>query len=195
MLQLADDVAGLLEALDEPPAHVVGLSLGGCVALQLALDHPACVRSLVMVNSFAKLRSAGWRGKLRFAWRMCLLAVRPMSATAQFIAAGMFPKPEQQTVYAAAVMRLSANPKATYWKTIRALIEFNVQSRLGDIHYPALVIAGDRDRTVPLSAKEALHARLPNSEINLIADSGHATPYDQPDLFNRLVLDFVRANA
>ena len=58
---MAGDVAALLAALDSPPAHVVGLSLGGCVALVLALDHPARVRSLTLVNTFARLAPAGPR--------------------------------------------------------------------------------------------------------------------------------------
>ena len=49
--QMADDVAGLLSQLDEPPAHVVALSLGGCVALALAIRHGERVRSLTLVNT------------------------------------------------------------------------------------------------------------------------------------------------
>ena len=56
---MASDVAAMLAALDTPPAHVVGLSLGGCVALALALDHPGQVRSLTLVNAFARRPAAG----------------------------------------------------------------------------------------------------------------------------------------
>src|SRR6266852_5404770 len=59
VVQMAEDVASLLAQLGEPPAHVVGLSLGGCTAQILAARHPQCVRSLVLCNTFARLRPDG----------------------------------------------------------------------------------------------------------------------------------------
>src|SRR5260370_32608480 len=57
--QMAEDVTALLARLGEPPAHVVGLSLGGCTAQILAARHPDCVLSLVLCNTFARLRPDG----------------------------------------------------------------------------------------------------------------------------------------
>lgn len=73
-------------------------------------------------------------------------------------------------------------------------MEFDALPRLSQVRCPALLIAGDRDLTVPLAAKEALHAGLPDSQLYVVADSGHATPFDQPELFNRLILEFVHAH-
>ena len=51
--------------------------------------------------------------------------------------------------------------------------------------------AGKRDNTVPMVYKETLHAGITGSRMEVVPDSGHATPLDQPDYFNRLVLDFI----
>lgn len=192
LARMADDVAELLAQLGEPSAHIVGLSLGGCMALQLALSHPARVCSLVLVNTFARLQPAGWRGALRFARRWWLLAFAPMTATAAHISQRLFPKPEQRLFYEAAVARIAANPKREYFKAIRALTAFDATARLREIACPTLVVAGDRDTTIPLSAKERLARGIPGARLVVVPDSGHATPYDQAEMFNRIVLEFVR---
>jgi len=189
---LADDVAELLAQLGEPPAHVVGLSLGGCVALALGLRHPARVRSLTLVNTFARYRSNGWASFRKGLRRVWLLWFRPMEAMAAFVAEGLFPKPEQRPLYEAAVASLSKNSKNSYFLSIRAIGRFDVEAQLGAIRCPTLIVAGDRDTTVPLEWKEFLHRSIPGSQRLVIPDSGHATPYDQWEAFNREVTGFIQ---
>ena len=191
MAQGAADVAALLEQLDEPPAHVLGLSLGGCVAQMLALRHPRRVRSLVLVNTFARLQPAGLRGAGRFARRAWLLATAPMPALAAFIAAGLFPRPDQRAYYQRAVERLGSNPKRAYLAAVRAALRFDSRRELARLRCPTLIVAGDRDGAVPRAAAETLRRAIPAAHFALIADSGHATPYDQADEFNKIVDNFL----
>lgn len=190
---LARDVAGTLARLGEAPVHAIGLSLGGCVALALALERPEMVRSLVLVNAFARLRPAGARGAARMLQRLGLLCVAPMPVVAAHVARGLFPKPEQREAYLAAVASLGANPRGTYLASIRALLGFDARGRLGQVACPTLVVTGDRDRTVPRAAAELLARAIPGARAVVVPDSGHATPYDQPEAFNRAVLDFLAA--
>jgi 3-oxoadipate enol-lactonase len=189
--QMAEDVAALLAQLGEPPAHVVGLSLGGCTGQILAARHPDCVRSLVLCNTFARLRPDSLRGAARLLRRVWLFGTAPMPAVAEYVAAGLFPKPEQRAIYVEAVTRLSRNQKSPYLASMRAVAGFDSRALLRDIRCPTLVIAGDRDLTVPRSAMLALARAIPGAQFTLIEDSGHATPYDQPEEFNRSVLAFL----
>jgi 3-oxoadipate enol-lactonase len=188
---MAEAVAALLAERAEPPAHVVGLSLGGCVALALALQHPARVRTLTLVNTFARLRPAGLRGARRMAARLGLLLAAPMPTMAAYVARGLFPRPEQRPLYEEAAARLARNPRGAYLAAIGAIARFDVLPRLGALRCPTLILAGDRDQTVPLAAAHALQAAIPGARLRLIADSGHATPYDQPQAFNAAVLAFL----
>ena len=188
---MADDVAELLMQLNEPPAHLVGLSLGGCVALTLGLQHAARVRSLTLVNTFARYQPAGRAGLRRLIQRLWLLAFAPAPEVAQFVAEGLFPKPEQKPLREAAVASLSRNPKRTYRNAMRAIAKFDLRAQLSRIACPTLIVVGDRDRTVPFAASETLLNGIPGARRLVVADSGHATPIDQPDLFNRAVLDFI----
>ena len=191
---MAADVAALLEALGAPPAHVVGLSLGGCVALALALDHPARVRSLTLVNTFARLSLAGPRGALRGLARLGLLACSPMRVVAAHVARGLFPRPDQRELYLAAVASLAANSRRTYLASLRGLASFDVRRRLAELRCPTLVVAGDRDTTVSPASKRLLQQSIPGAELIVVGDSGHVTPCDQADRFNGLLLAFLNAH-
>jgi len=190
---LARDVIGLFDALEVSRAHMVGLSLGGCVAQQLALDFPARVRSLTLVNTFARFDMGGPGNALPLALRMAVLGWLGLPAQARFVAARLFPKPEQAPLRQMAAERIAANDPASYQRLLRAIRAFDVTRCLSEITCPTLVIAGDRDTTVPLRAKRLLAARIPGARFELVADSGHATPVDQAGAFNRLVLDFVES--
>jgi len=189
--QMAEDVAALLAQLQEPPAHVVGLSLGGCTAQMLAARHPGQVRSLVLCNTFARLRPDGLRGAGRLLRRVWLFGTAPMPMVAGYVAAGLFPKPEQQAIRAEAVARLGRNRKRPYLAAMRAVAAFDSRALLAAIRCPTLVLAGDRDTTVPRAAVQALARGITGARLALIEDSGHATPYDQPEEFNRQVLEFL----
>jgi pimeloyl-ACP methyl ester carboxylesterase len=191
--QIACDVYELLNTLNVTCAHVVGLSMGGCVAQQLALDCSARVRSLTLVNTFARFDPGPSGNAIPLAFRMGILGVLGLPAQARFVAARLFPKPEQAELRALAAQRIASNEMMTYIRLILAIRAFDVTHRLSEITCPTLVIAGDRDSTVPLRAKQYLASHIPGARFELIADSGHATPVDQPDLFNRIVLGFVES--
>ncbi len=189
--QMASDIAGLLDLLEVRRAHVVGLSLGGCVAQQIALDQPARVRSLTLANTFARFDLGGPRVAIPLMLRLSVLRFVGLPAQAQIVAARLFPKPGQESLRALAAERIAANDPATYRRVLSAIRSFDATGCLSRITCPTLVVAGDRDTTVPLRAKRLLAAHIPDARFELVADSGHATPIDQPEAFNRLVLEFV----
>ncbi len=183
-------VVDLLDGVGERAAHFVGLSLGGAVALQCALDAPGRVRSLTIVNSFARLRS-GVVGSGRGLLRLTLVLFGPMSWVGRWVAAGLFPRAEQAALRQAAAARLASNPRRAYRAALAAAARFDVRARLRDISCPTLIVAGDGDRTVPLAAKRELAEGIPGARLAVVPDSGHATPLDQPEAFNALLLQFL----
>ncbi|HEU4366891.1 MAG TPA: alpha/beta fold hydrolase [Methylomirabilota bacterium] len=188
---MAGGVAGLLERLGAERAHVLGLSLGACVALRLALAAPARVRSLTLVNPFARLQFAGPGDLARAALRLLLLGTAPMSAVAAHVARRLFPWPEQRALYDAAVASLGATSRGAYFAAMRALVRFDARGQVAAIRQPTLIVAGDRDTSVPLAAKLALAAAIPGAHLVVVPGSGHATPHDRPDIFNHALLEFL----
>ncbi|MBI5293515.1 MAG: alpha/beta fold hydrolase [Chloroflexi bacterium] len=189
--QMADDAVETLDWLGIGAAHVVGLSMGGCTALQLAIAHPSRVRSLVIVNSYARVQPAGWRGALRFLQRAWALTFGSMDEVAEPVAYSMFPKPEQAELRRIAHARIAGNPRGPYRAALMACVTFNALPQLSCVACPTLIVAGDRDLTVALPLKQQLRQGIPGAELRLIPDSGHATPVDQPEPFNRALLEFL----
>jgi pimeloyl-ACP methyl ester carboxylesterase len=169
----------------------VGLSLGACVALRLALTTPRRVRSLTLVNGFARLKPRTPRDVARLATRLVLLGIAPMRSVAAHVARGLFPRPDQHALYAAALASLATTSRRSYAATLIALARFDARGQVAAIRRPTLIVAGGRDQTVSLAAKAWLAATIPGARLAVVPDSGHATPWDQPQAFNRLLLEFL----
>lgn len=189
---LASDVACLLDALSIDSAHVVGLSLGGLVAQQLAIDFPRRVLSLALINTFARLLSGNVRELARVLRRGFVSLVLPMRTNAQLIARGLFPQPHQAEMRRLAVQRIMTNDRAAYRAAIIAIRDFDSRRSLHRVTCPTLVVTGESDSTVPRARQRELAGGIRDARWEIIRDSGHATPIDQPAAFNALLRAFLR---
>ena len=187
---MAADVLGLLDALGIETAHVVGLSMGGMIAFQMAVDRPERVRSLVIVNSGPELVARTFNERLRVWQRLALARLSSPARTAQFLGPRLFPKPEQAELRAQFIAQWAQNDPRAYRAAMRALVGWSVLDRVGALRCPTLIISGDRDYTPP-SYKEHYTALIPGARLVVLEDSGHASPIDQAERFNACVLDFL----
>lgn len=190
MADLAGDVAGVLSDESVSRVHVVGLSLGAAVGLQLALDGSVSVDCLTLVNGFANL-DLGLRGRGRALARLALLLLGRMDWLGSWVARSVFPDPEQAELRRTAAERLAANERGDYLRALWALRNFDARERLHDVRCPTLVVAGMADRTVPYGLKQELAEGVPGAELVSLSASGHATPLDAARRFNRILLSFL----
>jgi pimeloyl-ACP methyl ester carboxylesterase len=187
----ANDVASLLRELAAGPAHVVGISLGGMVAFQLAVDAPELVRSLTIVNSGPGVPAATFKQRMPLYIRLVYARVLGLRAMAKAIAKRLFPKPEQVDLQRAFVARLAANDKRCYLASLRAIFAgWSVADRLAEIRCPVLVLASDNDYT-PVALKQAYAASLANARVVVVPDARHALPMEKPREFNRALANFL----
>jgi pimeloyl-ACP methyl ester carboxylesterase len=188
--QFGEDAAALIRELELGPAHVVGLSMGGMIAFQLAVDEPELVRSLTIINSGPEVVPRGVRQRLQLWTRLALTAILGPARLSKLLARRLFPKPEQEMLRRAFITRVSQNDRHAYLATTRAILGWSVADRIGQITCPALILAAERDYT-PIAAKRAYADRMHNARLEVIMDSGHATPWDQPKALNERLLAFL----
>lgn len=133
-------MVGLLDDLDLSLAHVVGISMGGALALHMALEFPERVDRLVLANTYSHLRPEELSGWLYFARRVFLVHTLGLPAQARYVAQRIFPQLDQEILRQELIDRISqADPRA-YRAAMRSLGLFNVRGRLGEIKLPALVV-------------------------------------------------------
>jgi 3-oxoadipate enol-lactonase len=189
--RVAAAVAGLLDEAATGPVHVVGLSMGGVIAQQLALDAPQRVKKLVLASTFAALRPeslAGWGYFLR---RALLVSFMGIPAQARFVAGRLFPAPGQEALRQMLVEQITqADPRA-YRAAMRALGLFDSRRRLAQIEAPTLVITGADDSTVSPSAQTALAQGIRGARQVVIPGAGHAVSVDHFEAFNTALLGFL----
>ena len=189
--RMAAEMAILLEDLRCGAAHVVGLSMGGTIAQQFALDHPHLTRKLVLVSTFAVLRPGSLKGWLYFLQRFFVVNMLGLPVQARLVAQRIFPRPDQAQLRDIFLQTISqADPRA-YRKAMLSLGLFNSMKRLGEITAPTLVVTGEEDTTVPPSRQRALVEGIPAARQVLIANGGHAVPVDQAERFNAELLAFL----
>jgi 3-oxoadipate enol-lactonase len=190
----AADLAGLLEALGVASAHIVGLSLGGGVAFQFALDYPSMVRSLTLVNTAPALGGAPEQAEQEIARRVGIVQQLGMRAMGQALGPNLFPKPEQAGLRETFVERWAENDPQAYIAATRSMLGWDVTGRLGSITCPVLVIASDQDYG-PVSAKEAYRQLMPRARLAVIPDAHHAVPMERPEAFNPVLAQFLAEQA
>lgn len=192
---MADDVARLLESLSIEKAHILGVSMGGYIAQQLAIKYPQKVKSLVLgCTSFGGPHSI----PLTEEALQSMLKVEGLSAEEvirQGFKAAISPK--FISAYPEVVDQLVAwrldNPTPRYaWeRQFAAARAFNVETQLNKINVPTLVITGSEDIVIPPQNSSLLAERISGAHLVIIPGGGHLFFIEKAEEFNCQVLDFL----
>ncbi len=191
---MARDAAGLLDALGLDRAHVLGVSMGGYIAQELALAWPARVAGLVLATT-----SVGpylLKTSILEEWlRGAVPGLAPESLF-QIMIPFMFndryfEQPGVLEMFLAAIAPHAAAPPHVLARQMTACVEHDARDRIGLIASPTLVLAGREDSFVPFSLSEELAGRIPGARLQVLEGGGHGFTPATADEFNRAVLEFL----
>ena len=194
---MADDVAGLLDALDIDRTHLLGLSMGSMIGMEFALRHADRLDRLVLAGpGAAPARSAvdpiaiwNWVkahdpsgevfGGQQFTWLFSAAFLRNKTAV-------------QDTI---ALLASNPNPiePEAYDRQAQAYLQFDALDRLDGIKAPTLIIVGEQDLLTPPWIAREVADRIPGAQLKIVTGDGssHLVPLERPDKFNQLVMDFL----
>ena len=193
--QMADDAAGLLTALEIESAHVLGISMGGMVAQELALAHPEMVRTLTLGCTYCGgegssltepevlqgLAEAMLSGDRVRAVRAAFEAnVSPAGAEGEELFERLLAVTEERAVAVEVVMA-----------HMQACAAHDTSSRLGELTTPTLVVHGTEDRMLPVANGRLIASHIAGSRLEILDGVGHLFFWEQPER----AADLLRAHA
>jgi pimeloyl-ACP methyl ester carboxylesterase len=182
----ADDLIALMDGLHVDRFHLVGTAAGGFVTFDVALSYPQRLRSIVVANSIGGVQDE------------------------DFVALGRVLRPPEFTAMPAEVREVSPSYRAANPEGTRKWIEFEKLSRqtgappaqplknritfasLESIRVPTLLLTGDADMFAPPPVLKMFAMHIRHAETLIVPEAGHSTYWEQPEVFNRAVLAFVK---
>jgi pimeloyl-ACP methyl ester carboxylesterase len=196
VLMMAQDTIGLMDALGITKSHIMGLSMGGMIAQEMAINYPDRVKGLILACTHCggphQLTASAEVGALFM--EMIYIASdesKVKAAACLFARETLEKKPEVARRYAEISLKHPADTKILS-KQWEAVLKYDTFDRLPQIKAPTLVLTGNEDLLVPPGNSKILAERIPGAELKVIAGGGHQVLVEQPEACNKTIMGFLR---
>jgi pimeloyl-ACP methyl ester carboxylesterase len=194
---MADDVAGLLDALHIRRTHLLGLSMGSMIGMEFALRHPDRLDRLVLAGPAASPARSAIDPISVWNWVKANDPNGEVFGAQQltWLFSSRFLRDQQAVQETTALLASNPNPvePAAYERQAQAYLHFDVFDRLGGIQAPTLVIVGEQDLLTPPWVAREVAGGIPGARLETVTGDGssHVVPLERPDDFNQLVMNFL----
>jgi 3-oxoadipate enol-lactonase len=187
----AADHKAVLDHLGIDKCHIVGLSMGGPIAFNLNTRWPDLAQSMVIADSFARIRG-GAEDRI-YATQEAVAYLSMLEFGNQYAGDRLMPTTPIDKLDELAAEIAKCPPKA-YVDTVRAIFTYDATGDLARVTAPTLILIGDSDDATPMAESEFIRDGIKGSEIRTIPDAGHLSTIDSPDEFTAELSAFLGKN-
>jgi len=191
--QMASDAAAVLDAARVPSAHVYGVSMGGMITQEFALQYPQRVRSLILgcTNAGGPHIVRAEPHVLEILTRQGMTPEQATEAMIPFIYDAATPRARIDEDMAIR-MKWYPTPQG-YLGQLQGILQWEAYSRIAQITAPTLIIHGETDQLIPVANAHLLAERIAGAKLALIPRASHIFETDQPGVAIRLITEFLAA--
>lgn len=194
--EYADDLVRVIDHFGAGRAHVVGLSMGGRIAMDFAERHPERLGVLVLCathRGFSHFPEEKKREFVRLRKEPLVAGGEPKDIAGPVAATliGRNPAPDVMPKLVDSMSRLH---KDSYIKSIEATVYSDSHDKLGEITAPSLVVVGGADRLTTPEIAQEIAGLIPGARLATLPDAGHLVNLERPEAFNHVVIDFILDN-
>ena len=193
----ADDLARVLDHFEAARAHVVGLSMGGRIAMDFVARYPQRLLTLTLCDTHKGFAGLSEEKKKAFiaSRKAPLVAGKEPKDIAEPVARTLVGPNASEAAFRRLVDSMCRLHKESYIKSIEATAMMDVRSDLGAIKCPTHVVVGSEDRLTTVDMAREIASEIPDAELTVINDAGHLSNIEKPAEFNAAVLAFLRRHA
>lgn len=196
--QMAEDAIGLLDHLAVSSAHILGVSMGGLIAQEMAIEFPRRVKRLILLSTHY---GTGYWEATKTLWKEILSTPAGtleeiLREKLRFAVAPAFHQRQWETLdQMIRILCLNPQPPHAFIRQFEAVKKFTVRERVARITAPTLVLSGTEDRIVPLAFARQLAQQIPQARFYAIQGAGHLAFIEKSDEVNQRILDFLKGQA
>jgi pimeloyl-ACP methyl ester carboxylesterase len=176
----ANDHKALLDTLNISSCHIIGLSMGGPILLNLISRWPEIAQSVVIADSFARIRPGGEDRIYATQEAVAYLSMQEFGS--QYAGDRLMPTTPIEKLDELA-LEIAKCPSKAYVDTVRAIFTYDASSDLDNVKVSALILVGDNDDATPIAESEFIKAGIPGSKLVTIPNAGHLSTIDSPEAF------------
>jgi len=195
---MADDTAGLMDAIGIDKAHLFGISMGGAIGQWLAIRHPEKLISLMLGCTLpgGSQSISGERGAASAALSSGITPEERARQGLPLILSEAFIENNPDIVDEIVQNRLLYPPDPIgFRRQVEALNAHDAYDRLPEIKIPTLILHGSDDRLIPVDNGRVIASQIPNAELVILEGRKHCFFQESPDEVSRIILDFLRRHS
>lgn len=192
----ADDTVALMDTLGIKHAHVLGISMGGLIAQEVALSFPERVDRLVLCATLfggataSPLDPGTLSYLMNYQEKVSDEVVRLEIAYGS--GSGFTERHPDRVTRMVQFKQQTRPPRFAYFRQLASGTGYVSEDRLRKMKIPTLILAGKQDRIIPVENSSKLHALIPGSQLKIFEDAGHHPHMEIPDEFNQAVIEFLK---